>query len=515
MKKMFLIFVSILLSFFVYNISAKAVSYSTQCQYSLKNINSYAIKKNEYDSFTATDLSRRTISDSARFIMDVADDYQEGDQDRSNGNIKFSVSGASNVSIEETYPFKNYPAYKQAHNIPDGYGIDALVNARKCHNLDILYYKDGDNYYIVNVGFDQFGDMSEYSYDMMQACSFYSDKEMYLANIATDESIADSVTTCEYSLAYIPNQIIEAGAGDTYNIKSNVPTTLSTDSKLYMDISRTDISGESDISFRSTSDGSISLNYIGGRANSKFNAEEYMVNQGLSSNERASKLSNAKKCPDLAIIYYKQKYADTYLIIDVLFKNDKSYEELLASVSETSAFPKKIKAIENQSEGIMIGFVSKYDEETNSINSVPEIADFCKENPSNSYCTLLSRFTGGRNLDDSSFSFCYSKGVLKTIRIIHILIILAKILTPIILIGTGSITFAKAMLADDEKSLANAAKKLIFSLVVSVVVFFVPTIVNGIMSLVTSKRPGGANCRICLSESVTRCDEIIEIVSGD
>ena len=188
-------------------------------------------------------------------------------------------------------------------------------------------------------------------------------------------------------------------------------------------------------------------------------------------------------------------------------KNDETLLNELTVVLEGGSVP--------QTEGIMLGTIKQYNESSNSIDTIPEIATYCEEHPESSYCKLLSKFSGGKDLDTSSFSFCDSKGVLKTLRIVHIVTIIIKVMVPIILIGTGSIIFVKAMLSDDEKSIAKAAQKFIFSIVVSVIVFLIPTIVNAIIGMVKKDDSSFSTCQTCLSGSISSCNDVIENAGGE
>jgi len=74
------------------------------------------------------------------------------------------------------------------------------------------------------------------------------------------------------------------------------------------------------------------------------------------------------------------------------------------------------------------------------------------------------------------------KGVLKIVQIA----------IPIMLIVWGSIDLGKAVMSSDEKEIKGATSKLIKRAVAAVVVFFIPFIVNLIMSLAATNSDGEA-----------------------
>lgn len=81
-----------------------------------------------------------------------------------------------------------------------------------------------------------------------------------------------------------------------------------------------------------------------------------------------------------------------------------------------------------------------------------------------------------------SLNICSTaSGILK---IVGIVILVLKIAIPIVLLLTGAITFGSAVIASDEKEMKNATKKLINKAIAAVVIFFLPTLINMVFSLI-------------------------------
>lgn len=84
--------------------------------------------------------------------------------------------------------------------------------------------------------------------------------------------------------------------------------------------------------------------------------------------------------------------------------------------------------------------------------------------------------------DDEVFSFCDQEGVLKALKVLSVLIMIAKIAVPIILIVVGSIDYGKAMMSDNQDAIEKTTQSLIKKVIVGLIIFLVPTIVNAVIS---------------------------------
>ena len=65
------------------------------------------------------------------------------------------------------------------------------------------------------------------------------------------------------------------------------------------------------------------------------------------------------------------------------------------------------------------------------------------------------------------------------------ILIIVKILLPIVLIVMGILTLGKAVISDDDKEIKKGIRSLINKFIIAVVIFFLPSIMNGIYPLIT------------------------------
>lgn len=114
-----------------------------------------------------------------------------------------------------------------------------------------------------------------------------------------------------------------------------------------------------------------------------------------------------------------------------------------------------------------------------------------------------------------AFHFCEEEGVLKTLRIVHTLLVIAKIIVPLILIILGSIDYGKAAMAGDADMLEKTTAKLIKKLIVGIMIFLIPTIVDGIISFSQSDKDAAdaktgefKKCALCFAGD-KMCDTYI------
>ena len=78
-------------------------------------------------------------------------------------------------------------------------------------------------------------------------------------------------------------------------------------------------------------------------------------------------------------------------------------------------------------------------------------------------------------------SVCTNSSILKVIYFLKIIVIIIKIAVPIILVALSMIDLFKAVIASDDKEKKKAVKLLIKRVIYSLLIFFVPTIVNTLM----------------------------------
>lgn len=126
---------------------------------------------------------------------------------------------------------------------------------------------------------------------------------------------------------------------------------------------------------------------------------------------------------------------------------------------------------------------------------------------------MLCGFTNGVNLMDleiEEINFCEESGVLTTFQIVGYLLFVAKIVIPLLLIILGSIDFAKATISSDEKAPKEALVSLIRRILIAVIIFFIPTILNFLLSLVYGAQDAFNNdsfegCSDCLFDPFGDC----------
>lgn len=88
------------------------------------------------------------------------------------------------------------------------------------------------------------------------------------------------------------------------------------------------------------------------------------------------------------------------------------------------------------------------------------------------------------DLEIKEINFCEENGVRKTFQIVGYLLYIAKIIVPLLLIILGTIDFAKATISSDDKAPKDAVVTLIKRILIAIIIFLIPTILNFLLSLV-------------------------------
>ena len=78
---------------------------------------------------------------------------------------------------------------------------------------------------------------------------------------------------------------------------------------------------------------------------------------------------------------------------------------------------------------------------------------------------------------------CNDNNIRNVLKIAGYILLIAKLVVPILIIGYGIFDMYKAVIDKDEKSLPKQAKRLIMRVVTGLIIFFIPTIVNGLFKL--------------------------------
>lgn len=102
--------------------------------------------------------------------------------------------------------------------------------------------------------------------------------------------------------------------------------------------------------------------------------------------------------------------------------------------------------------------------------------------------------------------FCYDDNILRGMKIVGLVITLAKVIIPIILIIVGSLELFKAVTAgspDDE--LKKKGKSLFIRVIVGALVFFIPTIINVFVNLTGLLPEEYTACQDCILDPFNKC----------
>ena len=119
--------------------------------------------------------------------------------------------------------------------------------------------------------------------------------------------------------------------------------------------------------------------------------------------------------------------------------------------------------------------------------------------------------TPAEDLPIEEINFCEQNGVQKTFQIIGYLLFIAKIIVPLLLIIWGTIDFAKATISSDDKAPRDAVVALIRRIIIAVIIFFIPTILNFLLSLINGASEafndnGFSGCTDCLFDPFGDCE---------
>ena len=74
-----------------------------------------------------------------------------------------------------------------------------------------------------------------------------------------------------------------------------------------------------------------------------------------------------------------------------------------------------------------------------------------------------------------------------------------KIAIPVLLIVLGSVDLGKAVVASDDKAIKTATSVLVKRIIIGIIIFFIPTIVNVIFKLFTGGEQAYNDANVCIS----------------
>ena len=303
-------------------------------------------------------------------------------------------------------------------------------------------------------------------------------------------------SACEYSLASIESYSVSqsGGSASVTNNRNNPRTTVSTDTKLTMSISDTYVAGQQNISW-SLSDSSYTLDNP-----TSYNAST-SSSQTIESGYENEQLAYYQTCPSLRILFVNE--SGSYHIKNIVFST--------GSGSTRNSDAQTLLAIFNGSvpSGLKMGEVDEY----NIISNSSYMSNNVTLTGSNNGTIVSSEPAPTNNVnnadDEQDFEFCDSQGVLRAFDILHKAISIARIFIPIILIAVASIALFKAMIESDEKAINKATHDIIVSLIISVVAFFIPTLIYSAVNLVDKSDDEFNACTICFTGKNGDCSAYI------
>ena len=82
------------------------------------------------------------------------------------------------------------------------------------------------------------------------------------------------------------------------------------------------------------------------------------------------------------------------------------------------------------------------------------------------------------------------------------ILLVVKIVIPVVLIVFGIVTLGKAVISSDEKDIKKGYSSIIKKFIISVVIFFIPTIVSALFGLIDSfkeLKEDYAVCQACIA----------------
>ena len=143
------------------------------------------------------------------------------------------------------------------------------------------------------------------------------------------------------------------------------------------------------------------------------------------------------------------------------------------------------------------------EEEFNKIKNNLNLIDENFEDVGNDYSNRIDEIdVRPGSLDVTPVDMCSNESTsLKVFQVIGYLLIIIKIIVPLILIIMGSIDFAKAALSGDDKSTKEAAVQFSKRVLIGLIVFFIPTILDFFLSLISGASETASkynNCTNCV-----------------
>lgn len=494
MKKNVLLFVLILLTFIVKINVTNAASYvdtehGVTCKYNLAS-NSYSLTLLHDGSISqsATGSADAALSD-VTVNVTLYDKKVVADYNFSTDN---NIEEFANVKVESTKGTKVSIGYKSSFTAFKASKGDALQRynyLRGCPNMYFVYYKSGNTYYIINM------------------------LPWHYAGVGTAEG------TQEIEIDKVFDTIKSnpcPAASDSYKEQVCIYKDGS-NATLWVDLVYNKVNG--------TYKWVLNDGFFG---NGLTQAKDYNGNvpyaNSMGSYKCQAYTNNVKSgegrnCPSTLYYYFDNSFGKYYVV-----KNKPSQ-----SGTKTLTLKKNYKfVVPSDSYKLLLvshGGIRSNDTSTNRVptdgTTEQQVVDFCKTHPDDkgckSFCQNHKDLAACKKLSFTTytFKFCEDKGILKSLKIVHTLIVIAKILVPLILIIVGGVEFGKASLAGDANTLEKVTQSFIIKLIVGLAIFMIPTIVDSLVHLAQSnkdvndvKTGAFSKCTACFTGMKT-CDTYI------
>jgi len=172
-------------------------------------------------------------------------------------------------------------------------------------------------------------------------------------------------------------------------------------------------------------------------------------------------------------------------------------KEFINYVSKNNACPENIDYVFDNNPNLGINKANIYLQKNNSDKSftLTSYSSFLGASNPDEKPSFEEKKESDLNIDE--FYLCDKDGVKQAFQIIGSVIFILKVIIPLILIVLGTIDFAKAILSDDEKNVPETIIKFIKRIVIAVVIFVIPTILNFFFSLVDGASEVGLKYKQC------------------
>ena len=212
------------------------------------------------------------------------------------------------------------------------------------------------------------------------------------------------------------------------------------------------------------------------------------------------------------------KYKNAEELFEKIFLNDfkKNYlngNDMPQFIKNSNAYQNGVALARKQFDALKESWVSELEEEKNNgtiteekYNEVMKILKNVNDNfdsVGKDYLENIDVISKRQDtLDVEPVDICEVNSTsLKAFQVIGYILLIIKIIVPLILIILGSIDFAKAALSGDDKSTKDAAVQFGKRVLIGLIIFFIPTIIDFFLSLVKGTSEVAAkyeNCTNCI-----------------